>query len=173
MREDTLAELVAKEEIRELVLLYSRGINRKDFDLLRSLYTHDATDHHGASFFPTPDEFVSRLREAVPSQERGGLYVCNHLIAVNGDAAEGEVYALSYHLLPNDDGWRTEHMLRVRYLDTYRKEDGRWRFAKRTMVVDYHETRPVPLPGGGSARPEEDPSYNVLEGTLFQRGARD
>lgn len=44
MTEQRLQTLLAKEEIRELVLLYSRGIDRKNLTLLRDLYTEDATD---------------------------------------------------------------------------------------------------------------------------------
>ena len=167
---DTLATMVAKDRIRELVLLYSRGINRKDFDLLESLYTADATDSHGRSFYSSIKVFVSRLREVLPVQRGSSLFVCNHLIAVNGDLGEGEVYALSYHFLPDDSGGWTEHQMRLRYIDKYRQEDGSWLFASRVLVIDHHATRPVPAPE--PAKAGDDPSYDILEDRLFRAGRR-
>ena len=45
-----LAVLMAKDEIRELAMLYSRGVDRRDGELLRTLYTKDGTDNHGKHF---------------------------------------------------------------------------------------------------------------------------
>lgn len=170
---DTLATVSAKEEIRELVLLYSRGINRKDYELLQSLYTADATDSHGRSYFPTVKAFISRLREVLPAQRCSSLFVCNHLITVSGDLGEGEVYALSYHFLPDGAGSWTEHQMRLRYVDRYRKEAGRWRFASRRLVIDHHASRPVSAPEGEPQRSADDPSYEILTSRLFHPGPRD
>jgi hypothetical protein len=170
MPDNALATIIAKEEIRELVLLYSRGINRKDFDLLHSLYTSDATDNHGRTFFASIDAFIARLREAVPAQRCSGLYICNHLITVDGDRGEGEVYALSNHIMPDGKGGWVELRLRARYIDEYRKEGERWRFAARTLVFDHHTLEPVPAPEGEAPKPEDDPSYKLLKSRLFQPG---
>ena len=53
-----LQALLDKQEIEEVVLRYCRGIDRRDFDLVRSCYHSDAQDHHG-SFDGTVDEFVT------------------------------------------------------------------------------------------------------------------
>lgn len=37
--QQTLATLLAKQEIRELAMLYSRGVDRRDIELLKTLYT--------------------------------------------------------------------------------------------------------------------------------------
>ncbi|MEY3566868.1 MAG: hypothetical protein RLZ19_882, partial [Actinomycetota bacterium] len=40
-------EVVAREHIRDVVYRYARGVDRRDFDLVRSCYHPDATDDHG------------------------------------------------------------------------------------------------------------------------------
>jgi SnoaL-like domain len=167
-----LQELLDKEAIRELVLLYSRGVDRKDGLLLRDLYTRDATDSHGNTFDGPADEYCTFLDKAFPFMPYSGHHVCNHLIGVDGDEANGEVYALAYHLIPSAEGRRIEDFMAVRYLDNYRREeDGRWRFSKRVVTYDLRVRRPFVDENGLNAWPS-DPSYEILPHNLFQRGRR-
>ncbi|HEY8386251.1 MAG TPA: nuclear transport factor 2 family protein [Porticoccaceae bacterium] len=167
-----LETLIAKEEIRELALLYSRGVDRKDGALLRTLYTSDATDTHGDSFDGAAEDYVQFLERAFPYMYYSGHHICNHLISVDGDEGEGEVYALAYHVLPDGQGGCIEDFMSVRYIDRYRKEaDGRWRFAQRVVTYDHRTRQPLPI------KPEDlpsetDPSFTVLKSRLFARGPR-
>ncbi|WP_404481463.1 nuclear transport factor 2 family protein [Novosphingobium sp. BL-52-GroH] len=164
--------LVDKDAIRELVLLYSRAIDRQDTALLRDLYTPDATDTHGDSFDGPADAYCAFIESAFPHMPYSGHHVCNHLVAVDGDDASGEVYALAFHLIPTRDGGREEDFMAVRYIDNYRRcADGRWRFAKRVVTYDFRLRRP--FDGGGlRGLGERDPSYAVCTDRLFARGAR-
>src|SRR5580700_2950685 len=96
-----LATLIAKDEIRELGMLYSRGVDRKDAALLRTLYTKDATDTHGDTFDGTAEAFVQFLERAFPHMRYSGHHICNHLISVNGREGEAEVYAIAWHVIPD------------------------------------------------------------------------
>jgi len=167
-----IATLVAKEAIRELAMLYSRGVDRKDAALLRTLYTEDATDTHGDTFDGPADKYVDFLQSAFPYIRYSGHHICNHLIAVNGDVGEGEIYAIAYHIIPDGKGGWMEDLMSVRYLDHYRKEsDGRWRFAKRVVTYDMRERRPLEESELFAATPT-DPSFEVLKTRLFARGPR-
>jgi hypothetical protein len=156
-----LDKLYAKEEIRELVLLYSRGVDRKDPELLRSLYTADATDTHGDTFDGPAGEYVDFLEGAFPFMHYSGHHVCNHLVSVDGDEGEGEVYALAYHVIPNGEGGWLEDFMCVRYLDRYRRDsDRRWRFACRVVSYDMRSQRAIPaprppVPGGAEGQLED------------------
>jgi len=167
-----LATLIAKDEIRELALLYSRGVDRKDIDLLRTLYAKDATDHHGNHYSGDADGYLRFLEKAFPHMRYSGHHICNHLICVDGDQGEGEVYALAYHLIPDGKGGVLEDFAAVRYIDRYRRQNGRWLFAKRVVAFDLRSVRPVPTPEAASPPPAQDPSYTTLSSRLFARGSR-
>jgi hypothetical protein len=168
--QNALATLIAKDEIRELAQLYSRAVDRRDTALLRALFTADGTQSLGAVFQGTADELVAMLDQAMPYVRYTGHHVCNHLISVNGDQGEGEVYALVYHILPDGKGGSVEDVTGVRYLDRYRKEHGRWRFAHRTGVFDWKRVTPIPTPDGDVPEPTKDSSYAALTSRLFARG---
>jgi len=172
MNQKALETLIAKEEIRELAMLYSRGVDRKDGPLLRTLYAKDATDTHGDTFDGGAEEYVDFLEQSFPYMRYGGHHICNHLVSVDGDEGEGEVYALAYHVIPDRQGGWLHDLLVVRYIDRYRKVDGRWYFAKRVVTYDMRSTHPIPAPSGDAPNPAEDPSYTTLASRLFARGPR-
>ena len=91
--EDELAPevrvLIEKQAIAELVMNYSRAIDRQDFLLLRDLYTEDGIDDHGGMYCGGADGFVAWLKDAMKGVETMHQ-VHNHMIAVQGDTAEGE-----------------------------------------------------------------------------------
>jgi len=168
---NTLAMLIAKEEIRELAMLYSRGVDRKDAALLRTLYTKDGTDTHGDTFDGTAEAYVQFLERAFPYMRYSGHHICNHLISVDGHQGEGELYAIAWHVIPDGKGGWLEDLMCVRYVDRYRHEDGRWRFAKRVVTYDLRIRRPLATPVDPATQ-VDDPSFTVLKSRLFARGPR-
>jgi len=169
-----LQNLIDREAIRDLVLCYSRAIDRKDVGLLRDLYTEDATDTHGDSFDGNAEDYCKFIEGSLPFMTYSGHHACNHMIEVQGDEGNGEVYAIAWHILPdqNNPGKRVEDIMLVRYIDNYRRcADGKWRFSKRVVTYDVQSQRP--FDGGGlMALGAADPSYEVCKMPFFQRGAR-
>lgn len=166
-----LDTLIAKEEIRELAQLYARGVDRQDIALLRTLYTPDGWDAHGDHFDGPAQEYVDFLAASLPYMPIGAHLICNHLISVTGDTAEGEAYSLAWHLVPNGAGGHKHDLRTVRYVDSYRKEDGRWLFARRDVCFDLKLILPAE-DHGPKADPAADVSYTALLSTLFSRGVR-
>jgi hypothetical protein len=170
--DEALRTLIAKDAIRELGQLYCRAIDRKDIALLRSLYTDDATDTHGDSYDGGVDGYCAFIAQGHPYMPYSGHHICNHLITVDGDTGEGEIYAIAFHLIPDGAGGWIDDIMLVRYIDHYRRDGGRWRFAKRVVTYDHRSqhpaTRPIPPITDGS----DDTSYGVLASRLFARGAR-
>jgi ketosteroid isomerase-like protein len=166
-----LETLIAKEDIRELAMLYARGVDRKDIALLRTLYTDDGWDSHGAYFDGPAEDYVDFLERQLPHMHIGGHHICNHMVSVDGDTGEGEVYAIAWHLIPDGAGGLKHDIQAVRYIDNYRRVDGMWRFARRTVTFDMKMVLPADDHG---TQPDaaNDPSYTVLTTKLFGRGAR-
>lgn len=164
-------ELVAREAIRELALKYCRGVDRQDMAMLRELYTTDATDTHGDTFDGSAQDYIDFLAQSLPHIKYSGHHVCNHLISVDGDVGEGEVYALAIHVIPDGQGGLVEDAICVRYIDRYRRDiDGKWRFSKRTVTYDYRTRRPVSNDAvAGLPEIEREPTYTELAHSLFAR----
>lgn len=170
-----LDRLVAKDEIRELALLYCRGVDRKDIALLRDLYTDDGTDDHSPYFNGPAADYIGFLERSLPHMHAGAHHVCNHLIALadDGESAEGEVYAIAWHLVPDRSegaapGALAHDVQAVRYIDRYRREQGRWKFASRVLSFDMKLLLPD-AHAGTMPDPLADASYFALNLPLFAR----
>jgi len=162
--------ILAQVALRDLVMRYCRGCDRRDFALVRSLYHDDAIDEHGTMFRGGPDEFVAWLPEAMAQWELTVHTIANSLFAVEGDRAEGEHHVRAYHrtLLPD----RRELIVHGRYLDRYERRDGTWKFTHRSLVFDHGEMRAVDeaamralggeAPAGTSGRDDPSWTYELL-----------
>ena len=49
---------------------------------------------------------------------------------------------VAHHLSVGKDGQRTIMIASIRYLDEFVKQEGRWLFAERRLMVNWTETRP-------------------------------
>ncbi|SFR91671.1 nuclear transport factor 2 family protein [Sphingomonas jatrophae] len=129
-----MQELLDRIALADLVALYCRGCDRRDFALVRSLYHDDAIDDHGAMFRGGPDEFVAWLPTAMAPWELTVHSITNSLFAIQGDKAEGEHHVRAYHRTHGER--RREYVVHGRYLDRYERRDGKWKFIHRSLVFD-------------------------------------
>ena len=137
--------------IRDLAYRYAAGVDRRDRSLFLSVFHSDATltvirpDPHGVeqAFVRTGHDELGAIPELITRYAKTFHFVGNHHFVVNGDEAAGEVYCTAHHL--NSDGGRaTDHIMLIRYQDTYRRcTDGQWLIASRQLVVDWTETHPA------------------------------
>mgnify|MGYP000020574864 FL=1 len=160
-------ELCDREELRHLVMRYCRGIDRRDYDLIRSLYWDDAIDDHGEMFCGSPDDYVKWLPQALEPLDCTIHAISNSLFVIDGDVAEGEHYSDNFHR--TREAPRQEIVIHGRYLDRYERRDGVWKFARRKIVFDHGYIRPVDEEGlaGAGADAEagsdggSDPSWGL------------
>jgi ketosteroid isomerase-like protein len=172
-----IVSLIDKEKIRDLVMSYSRGVDRQDFAFLRTLYTEDAIeDDHGGAYTGSAEGYVDWLETVMGRVDNSVHLVHNHLIRLESATnALGEVYVSGHTRLALEDGGREDLTHGMRYIDHYRKTGETWRFQRRTIVVDWLTAGPTQW---APERPDtrdaefgrpgpEDASYRLLKHPYF------
>jgi ketosteroid isomerase-like protein len=134
--EAKLALMLARDELHQLVTAYCRAVDRADYEALRSLYHPDATDSHGSFSTGGVEQFIGQLQAAEPYVLVSQHNITTTNFVIEGDTGRGEIYCLVFHTFagPKND---IDVIIGGRYLDTYTKHDGRWKFIQRTIVADW------------------------------------
>jgi ketosteroid isomerase-like protein len=176
--DQTLQALLDKEAIRDLVRNYSRGVDRQDFKLLRSLYADDAIeDDHGGAYSGSAEGYVDWLESVMGRVVNSSHMIHQHTVVLeSATTAQGEVYLSGHSRLEIEGGWE-DLTHGMRYLDHYTKRDGKWLFQRRTIIVDWLSAGPTQWdPTRGDTRDAEfgkpgsgDASYRVLRHPFFHR----
>src|ERR1700733_15171492 len=103
--ERDLRWLLDREEIRDCLHRYTRGIDRHDDELLTSVFHDDAVAHYG-DFVGHPTQFTewSRgLHQSEPWIAHTHL-LYNNTIDLDGDTAHSEAYVLFVHVRGDGGG---------------------------------------------------------------------
>lgn len=149
----TLDDLIAREQIRDVVYRYARGVDRRDFALVRSCYHPGATDDHG-SYSGLVDGFIPWLENQLSRWSVTSHTMANILIDIHGDLARVETYAVAYHrTITRSDAPLRDITAGVRYIDDMTNIDGVWAISRRVVVSDWVRVDEVPP---GSVR-DDDP----------------
>lgn len=155
----SLQGLADRTSIVETMARYARGIDRRDWELVRSVFFEDATSNHG-DFKGSRDEFVDWISERHASITRSSHYLCNCIVDfVAGDKAIVETYFIArMRIGPQDGGHRAmlvsnepseeggDLIVEVcgRYADRFEKREGDWRIARRITIFDFSASQPAP-----------------------------
>lgn len=136
MLDEELQRLLDEEEIKRVHLRYCRGVDRMDWELIRSCYHPDATDDHG-DYVGGVDGFIEYGKANLPRFSSTNHCVCNQLVDVRGDTAFAEHYAIAYHRIPaQGTAPAKDWIANVRYVDRFERRGGEWRIASRRTLVD-------------------------------------
>jgi 3-phenylpropionate/cinnamic acid dioxygenase small subunit len=143
--EPILRILADEHEVRQVLYRYCRGIDRREFELVRACYHPDATDEHGP-FRGNLDEFIEFCRNGLRQYERTMHFLGNILIEpVDDERLLSETYAIAFHrLAPRGDRPARDHVVGLRYVDRFTRYEGAWRIRQRTCVFEWARTDPVP-----------------------------
>lgn len=162
----SVRELMDRQAILDCLNRYARGLDRKDLDMVRSVFHPDATDHHGGSidYHPAADALIADWQVRDAHRAFSHHLLLNTSIDLDGDLAHAETYfQLIIGLKP--DARPDLPRLGVsggRYVDRFERRDDEWRIARRVVIVEYSAAL---NPSDASHhrlwahRSKEDPSY--------------
>jgi hypothetical protein len=165
---DALHDLLAKQEITEVLYRYCRGLDRMDRPMVDTVWHPGGTGDYGAIFKGTGEEFLDWVWPVHASMRRHSHQITNILIEVDGEQAISEAYvtvALRNEVAP---GKVVDIVSRGRYLDRWSRRDGRWAIDERRYVDDFTNVHDVPESpmtdesATGAARDRTDPSYQLF-----------
>lgn len=158
-----------RDEIRDVLLRYARGVDRADLDLVLSAFHPDAIAHHGAGFQGNAHEaWTKRLGPDADPMDRVGIgtepvrhdrlvacqhHITNHLVDLDSDGrcARSEAYFLA-HYVTDRGGRRYVATVGGRYVDRFERRDGAWRIAERVSVHDWDRVEEIEHSFPGSER---------------------
>ena len=142
---EALQRLLDKDEIRDLMARYCRGVDRADWDLVRSTYHTDAYDDHG-DYKGGIDGFI-----AFAKSRTGGATQVMHFLGecliefASRDVAVAETYFFSAHTLGPEaqrqygaagQGGPVQLSHYGRYVDRAERRADVWRIAHRIVVFE-------------------------------------
>jgi hypothetical protein len=89
-------ELKDRDEIARLIRTYAHGVDRRDWDLVRSCFSDDAEAQGSRSTGPI-EPYLAALRPGVEFYPTTMHFMGNQLVELDGDTAQVETYAVAYH----------------------------------------------------------------------------
>ena len=140
-----LQRLLDKDEIRDLMSRYARGVDRADWGAVRDTYHHDAYDDHG-DYKGGIDGFIefAKSRTGGATQVMHFLGECLIEFAAP-DVAIAETYFFTAHTLGPEaqrqygasaGGGPVQLSHYGRYADRVQRRDGVWRIAHRIVIFE-------------------------------------
>jgi hypothetical protein len=145
----TLDDLLAREEITDVVKDLARGTDRLDRELMASCYHPDGTDDHNV-FRGTGTEFAQWVVDTLPHFQATMHFIGPPRIRTSssndgGDRARVDTYCVAHHVSrPDAEGQQTDMVLGLRYVDRFERRsegrDGHWLIAARVCAFDWSVT---------------------------------
>lgn len=137
MSSQKIEVLLVKQEIRDVLSRYCRGLDRMDKEMAYSVWHADGSAHYYDMFEGSGHDFVDWVWQAHVPMQCHSHQITNVLTEVDGDKAVSEAYVtVVLWTLPDAESKQMEIVGRGRYLDRWSKRDGRWAIDHREHVLD-------------------------------------
>jgi hypothetical protein len=169
-------ELWHRAQIHDVLLRYCRGVDRKDFGLMRSAYHDDAYDDHGPYRGDVPG-LIDWVRQRAERVEQSQHIIANCLIELNGDLAAVETYCVVHQrIAEKGTAGPVQVTFTLRYADRFENRGGAWRIARRVSIIETAHSQAADTSGQGELgtvqrRDSGDAMWAVRESVGFPRPA--
>ena len=172
---DALQRLIDKDDIRDLMARYARGLDRADWDIVRGTYHADAYDDHG-DFKGGVEEFIAYAREKLSTASQVMHFLGSCLIEfASRDVAIVETYFFTAHTLgpeaqkaygAENTGGPVQISQYGRYVDRAERRNGVWRTARRIVIFEstrlaLGEVPPIKSNWAHHHRDQNDPIFRM------------
>lgn len=139
-----LLEIVA---VRETLLRYARGIDRRDWDVLLSVFTDDVhAVFQGNDLGRDKQAIVDYITSAASVYEiLSSVHAFDNMhIDIDGDHATAESTGVGYMTYRAEGSSAVLRMRNLRYVDRLvRQADGRWLISERILTNDWEVELPA------------------------------
>jgi ketosteroid isomerase-like protein len=127
-------EMLAREDIRQCLVRYTRGVDRHDTSLVATAYHADALDDHTdyIGIGTGIGSYANASHDAI--WEAHQHFMTNTTIELDGDTAHVECYFIVAGRRKQNSGTDIHG---GRYVDRFEKRDGRWAIAARVVVYEW------------------------------------
>ena len=132
-----VAELVAREQIRDLASNYCHGIDKRDADLVLAVFADDAEWMLADDFVPTGHAEIEKALVAAiwPAHRSTHHWTANHVITFAGAIATG-LCDVDSTVQTAEGEWKRAA---ATYRDTYVQRGGRWLIQRREAELSFLE----------------------------------
>ena len=135
-----MRELWDRAHVQEVPMRYARGVDRRDWDLVRSCFAADAYVD-GTRSTGHVDAYLAELRPGVERWAGTMHLMANQLVTVaaGGDRASLETYAVAFHWAVAPPGTPSPDnlIMGVRYHDELAREGDGWVITRRVVSGDW------------------------------------
>jgi hypothetical protein len=139
LTEEQMEALYDKQCLYENLMMYCRGADRQDLELMKSTYWPDAIDDHGG-YIGSPQGWADSV-----AGYKDRIHLCNHhttnvLCEIEGDRAKRESMFLCVVTFKEPE---VAMIHGGRYRDLCEKRAGVWKVLRRTCIWDWCDVRKI------------------------------
>jgi hypothetical protein len=133
-------ELADRYAASQLVKIYALGVDMRDYEVTRSVFTDDAFAE-GTSFAGPIDDYLPQAHNGAATYMATQHNIINQHVQITGpDEALVWSYAIAvHHVAPEDT--RPDLILGVQYRDSCRRFPKGWMIVRRKVVMMWSERR--------------------------------